>query len=259
MFSCRNLVPVCLMASLVGCSLTGGNAPIVQGPTSTTVYTVQSGDTLYSIARRYSLDPVQVARENNLTNPGMLSVGQKLKLNLTAGGASQSRPVQRTLVTSQTAPVSPGAPEEKAQTQPVKVSQTESAPKESSTPTPASTSSAMFQWPAKGKIVKPYGDSNKGVDIGGKEGDSVTAAADGQVLFVGSVRGYGDLVIIRHTGPYVTAYGHNKSIQVKQGQTVKKGQKISTIGKTDAEPARVHFEIRRDGKPIDPQSMLPAR
>lgn len=257
MFSCRNLIPVCLLISLVGCSLTGGNAPIIQGPTSTTVYTVESGDTLYSIARRYSLDPVQVARDNNLTNPGLLQVGQKLKLNITPGTTAQ-QPIRRTVVASQTAPASSTTIEEKPQVQPVKVSQTEKETKE--TPAPAaSRSSGLFAWPAKGKIIKSYGESNKGIDIAGNEGDSVTAAADGDVLYVGEVRGYGDLVIIRHNGPYVTAYGRNKSIQVKQGQNVKKGQKISTIGKTDSEPARVHFEIRRDGKPIDPQTMLPSR
>lgn len=101
---------------------------------------------------------------------------------------------------------------------------------------------------------------NKGIDIAGNEGDPVLAASDGQVVYSGSgLRGYGNLVIIKHTDDYISAYAHNRQILVKQGQTVKRGQQIAELGKSDAEVPKLHFEIRRQGKPVDPLKYLPAR
>lgn len=222
-----------------------GNAPIVEGPTSTSVYTVKPGDTLYSIARRYSLDPIVVARENNITNPGQLTIGQRLHLNIASGSAGSIRQVDTTPRTQTTAPT-------------VKPAETpKSVPTTAAAPRGVSTSgSGKFIWPANGSIVQGFGDVNKGVDIAGKEGDPIVAAADGQVLFVGNVRGYGDLVIIKHDPTFVTAYGNNKTIVVRQGAMVKKGEKIATMGMSDSKGPRVHFEIRRNGKPIDPTGML---
>jgi lipoprotein NlpD len=101
---------------------------------------------------------------------------------------------------------------------------------------------------------------NKGVDIGGKAGDAVLAAADGRVVYAGSaLRGYGNLVILKHNSTFLSAYAHNQTLLVKEDQVVKRGQRIAEMGSTDAERVQLHFEIRRDGKPVDPARYLPAR
>ena len=118
-----------------------------------------------------------------------------------------------------------------------------------------------WSWPASGKVLAGFSEaSNKGVDIGGKIGDPVFASAAGRVIYSGQdLRGYGKLVIIKHNPTFLSAYAHNNSILVKVGQSVKKGQKIAEIGKTDSQEAKLHFEIRRFGKPIDPVKLLPER
>jgi lipoprotein NlpD len=119
----------------------------------------------------------------------------------------------------------------------------------------------QWLWPTAGKVIDGFdAPRNKGVDIGGNEGDPVLAAADGEVVHVGSaLRGYGNLVIIRHPGDYVTAYGHNRKILVSQGQQVKRGQQIAELGRTDSDRPKLHFEIRHQGKPLDPVKYLPSR
>ncbi|MGH8727000.1 MAG: peptidoglycan DD-metalloendopeptidase family protein [Burkholderiales bacterium] len=113
-------------------------------------------------------------------------------------------------------------------------------------------------WPAKGKILSPFSDSAKGVDIAGKAGQPVVATAGGKVVYSGSgLRGYGKLIIIKHNKTYLSAYAHNKSIFVKEGETVVKGQKIAEMGNSDSEEVKLHFEIRRLGKPVDPLRYLP--
>lgn len=250
----RKLVaPLALVLIISGCSFSGKSvAPIVEGPTSTTVYTVQSGDTLYSIARRYGIDPRAVARENGITNPNQLRVGQRLKLSVGSSSNSietSSSPAKAASSSVSAAPVTT-----------VKSSQNVPAKSETSAAKPASSSgSGIFVWPAQGQVIKSFGPNNKGVDIGGKEGDPVVAAADGKVIVVGNMTNLGNLVIVQHNSTYVTAYCHLKNIQVAQNNLVKKGQKIATIGKTDAEAPRVHFEIRKLGKPLNPVDMLPAK
>jgi lipoprotein NlpD len=118
-----------------------------------------------------------------------------------------------------------------------------------------------WSWPVEGKVVETFNETrNKGIDIVGQEGDPVVAVADGQVVYSGSgLRGYGNLVIVKHEDEYISAYAHNRQILVKQGQSVKRGQKIAELGKTDADVPKLHFEIRRQGKPIDPLTVLPKR
>ncbi|MQY50232.1 peptidoglycan DD-metalloendopeptidase family protein [Rhodocyclus gracilis] len=118
-----------------------------------------------------------------------------------------------------------------------------------------------WQWPATGKTIGTFSEAaNKGVDIAGKAGDAILAAGDGKVVYSGSgLRGYGKLVIIKHNGTYLSAYAHNRAILVKEGQAVKKGQKIAEMGDSDADQVKLHFEIRRQGKPIDPLKYLPPR
>ncbi|HEX7155972.1 MAG TPA: peptidoglycan DD-metalloendopeptidase family protein [Burkholderiaceae bacterium] len=126
---------------------------------------------------------------------------------------------------------------------------------------PLAEPNAGWTWPAAGKLLERFDAArNKGIDIGGSLGSSVVAANDGQIVYVGSgLRGYGNLVIIKHTDDYVSAYAHNQQILVKQGQTVKRGQPIAELGQTDAPDPRLHFEIRRKGKPVDPLAYLPPR
>jgi len=119
----------------------------------------------------------------------------------------------------------------------------------------------MWQWPAKGKVIDGFNETrNKGIDIGGAEGEAVLAASDGDIVYVGSgLRMYGNLVIIKHNDDFISAYAHNKQILVKQGQPVRRGQRIADLGKTDDGQSKLHFEIRYRGKPVDPIKYLPAR
>jgi lipoprotein NlpD len=113
-------------------------------------------------------------------------------------------------------------------------------------------------WPAKGKVLEGFSESTKGIDIAGKPGQSVTASAGGKVVYSGAgLRGYGKLIIIKHNNTYLSAYAHNSKLLVKEGQTVTKGQKIAEMGNTDASLVKLHFEIRKNGKPVDPLKHLP--
>ncbi|WP_211441096.1 peptidoglycan DD-metalloendopeptidase family protein [Collimonas humicola] len=133
--------------------------------------------------------------------------------------------------------------------------------------TPASAAAASgdedkvdWMWPAEGKQVGAFDQGKKGIDIAGKSGQSVVAAAGGKVMYAGSgIRGYGNLVIIKHTSNLLSAYAHNKTILVKEGQTVSKGQKIAEMGNSDSDVVKLHFEIRQQGKPVDPSKFLPNR
>jgi lipoprotein NlpD len=118
-----------------------------------------------------------------------------------------------------------------------------------------------WAWPASGPVLQGFDEQrNKGLDIGGKVGDAVLAAAEGRVVYAGSaLRGYGNLVILKHNGTFLSAYAHNQTLLVKEDQVVKRGQRIAEMGSTDAERVQLHFEIRRDGKPVDPARYLPTR
>jgi lipoprotein NlpD len=116
-------------------------------------------------------------------------------------------------------------------------------------------------WPGKGGVIAEFDEvKNKGVDISGSAGDAVVAAADGKVVYAGAgLRGYGNLIILKHNNTYLTAYAHNQSLMVKEDQTVKKGQKIAEMGSSDTDRVKLHFEVRRQGKPVDPLKYLPAK
>ena len=117
-----------------------------------------------------------------------------------------------------------------------------------------------FQWPVRGNLIAGFDEAkNKGLDIAGKAGDPVLAAADGKVVYAGSgLRGYGNLIIIKHNNTYLTAYAHNQTLLVKEEQAIKRGQKIAEMGNSDADQVKLHFEIRRQGKPVDPAKYLPS-
>jgi len=225
-------------------------------------YTVQPGDTLGSIAQSFGRDVREVARWNNIDDPARIRVGQVLRVVPPATQAA-------------TVPVTPVGP---ASTRPLDAPATGTAsPPPAATdsgtgpgsvasipetkPAPAAPPSSDWIWPASGKVVDKFDEKrNKGISIAGKEGDPVVASADGTVVYSGSgLRGYGNLVILKHNDDFISAYAHNKQILVKQGQAVKRGQRIAEVGRTDAAEPKLHFEIRRQGKPVDPLAYLPPR
>ncbi|MFN4103449.1 MAG: peptidoglycan DD-metalloendopeptidase family protein, partial [Tepidimonas sp.] len=145
---------------------------------------------------------------------------------------------------------------------------TASAPASAATPAAAPTPAGAANgdaialvWPARGPVLYPFDETrSKGVGIGGRAGDPVLAAADGRVVYAGSdLRGYGNLIILKHNNTYLTAYAHNQTLLVREDQTVRQGQKIAEMGSSDADRVKLHFEVRRQGKPIEPQSLLPSR
>ena len=234
------------------------------------MYTVQRGDTLYGIAQTFGVDVRELARWNNLSDAAALSVGQTLRVVPPAGTATVT-PVTpsgsaevRPLPLPGAEPAAPAAPA----TPPVPTTAAPAPPQEGTAavkpepvrPAPAE-SSVQWQWPAPGKVIENFDETrNKGIDISGNDGDPVIAAAEGEVVYVGSaLRGYGNLVIVKHNDEFISAYAHNRQVLVKQGQAVKRGQRIAEIGKSDAERTKLHFEIRRQGKPVDPLRYLPAR
>lgn len=138
------------------------------------------------------------------------------------------------------------------------------APAPASTPAPAVAAGpddVPWLWPSSGKVLAPFSESgNKGLDFGGKAGDPVVAAGEGKVVYAGAgLRGYGELVIIKHNATFLSAYAHNRKILVKEGQAVSRGQKIAEMGSTDADSVKLHFEIRKQGKPVDPAQYLPKK
>jgi lipoprotein NlpD len=244
------------------------------------VYTVQRGDTLYSIALAFGVDHRDLARWNDLADPTQLKVGQALRVTgpseptvatvtpVTPGGATEVRPLPPADGVAPSAPSpipaapavpAPAAPPPTAAPAPPPVAV--APPPKPAEPVRPADSGLQWQWPAPGKVIEAFdGPRNKGIDIAGNEGAPVLAAADGEVVYVGSaVRGYGNLVIVRHTDEFITAYAHNSKVVVQEKQQVKRGQKIAELGRSDADRPKLHFEVRHQGKPVDPIKYLPAR
>jgi len=192
---------------------------------------VRRGETLFSIAWRYGKDPADVARWNQLGDGSLIYPGQVIRLTPQSGSS-------RTGTSTQTRKKEP-------------------LPKIPAQPPPAWT------WPTSGRINVEFGGkpgSGTGVLINGKAGQSIVAAASGRVVYAGGgLIGYGQLIILKHNDTYLSAYGHNAKLLVKEGQEVKKGQRIATMGEGPERKPRLHFEIRRNGKPVNPRQYLPAR
>ena len=220
-------------------------------------YTVKPGDTLIRIGLEHGQSWKDIARWSQLANPDIIEVGQVVRV-VPPGQApgEATKPVA-----SVATPVVQGT------ALPPAGSSSASAP--AATPAPAATAGAQdgdarglgFIWPASGTVIAGFNEStNKGVGIAGKAGDPVVAAADGKVVYAGAgLRGYGHLIILKHNNTYLTAYAHNQKLLVKEDQNVKKGQKIAEMGDTDADRVKLHFEVRRQGKPVDPIRYLPQR
>jgi lipoprotein NlpD len=240
---------------------TSGTAPVRTARDGQ--YTVQRGDTMYSIAMSFGVDVRDLARWNGIGDAAVLAVGQSLRVVPPASGDVTVTPVAPTGAAEVRPLPLPGAPPASAgpATPPAAVPPAANGTPAKPEARPPAEGALQWQWPAPGKIVETFDETrNKGIDIAGNEGDPVIAAADGEVVYVGSaLRGYGNLVIVKHTEDFISAYAHNRRILVKQGDAVKGGQRIADFGRSDADRVKLHFEIRRQGKPVDPVRYLPAR
>ncbi len=229
-------------------------------------YTVKPGDTLIRIGLETGQGWKDIARWNNLENANLIEVGQVLRVVapgvtpppvIAADTGVVTRPVTSSTITPSTPTSAASAPKPGASA-PVPAP----APAPAPTPAPSAGEDDLnFIWPASGSLLAGFDEArNKGYDIAGKAGDPVLAAADGRVVYAGAgLRGYGNLVILKHNNTFLTAYAHNQTLLVKEDQAVRKGQKIAEMGSTDADRVKLHFEIRRQGKPVDPSRYLSPR
>jgi lipoprotein NlpD len=246
-------------------------APAAEAPRDARgAHTVRKGDTLLKIALDNGQNYRDLVEWNNLANPDDIKVGQLLRV----------LPPERSAGV-QTSPVTLPAPKRPAprivekRTEPVVADAQKSEPAraDKAEPTPVAMVAAprtvtaiddeklSWMWPSDGKIIATFDEGrNKGIDIAGRLGQQVMAAGAGKVMYAGSgIRGYGNLVIVKHSNSLLSAYAHNRSIVVKEGETVSKGQVIAEMGDSDADSVKLHFEIRQQGKPVDPSRFLPSR
>nr|WP_218876529.1 peptidoglycan DD-metalloendopeptidase family protein [Pseudomonas fluorescens] len=253
-----SLLAACSSTPSSGARVVDRNNAVPQKPTVTTgQYVVRKGDTMFSIAFRYGWDYKALAARNNIPVPYTIHPGQTIRFD----GRTGSTPT--TVVTN-----SGSSPSSSSKTTIITRPAGTAAPTVASKPAPAPLPPAGpaptgWGWPSNGVLIGKFssnGSLNKGIDIAGDLGQPVLAASDGTVVYAGSgLRGYGELVIIKHSDTYVSAYGHNRRLLVREGQQVKVGQTIAEMGSTGTDRVKLHFEIRRQGKPVDPLQFLPRR
>ncbi|MGS0629908.1 MULTISPECIES: murein hydrolase activator NlpD [Photorhabdus] len=242
---------------------------IPKGSYNGDTYTVKHGDTLFYIAWITGNDFRDLASKNNISEPYSLTVGQTLRTGsrgmLTTYNHNQ---IQTTLVDSQSTnayPANSGKQKSVKMLPQATTSTINNTYVKSPTTTIGSGNSAVsnWMWPAEGKVIENFSDTqggNKGVDIAGSRGQSVFATAGGRVVYAGNaLRGYGNLIIIKHNDDYLSAYAHNDTMLVSEQQDIKAGQKIATMGSTGTSSVRLHFEIRYKGKSVNPLRYLPQR
>jgi len=268
------VIALAVATSLAGCSSTGSSGARVvdrnnaapKRPTVTSgQYVVKPGDTLYSIAFRYGWDYKELAARNGIPAPYTIRPGQPIRFNSGTSGSttvvsspsssSKTTVIRRPVAGTSTSPADNS-------TRPATPPPTTTAPVVTQVPA-AERSVGGWTWPANGVLIGKFasnGSLNKGIDIAGDLGQPVFAASGGSVVYAGSgLRGYGELIIIKHNDTYVSAYGHNRRLLVREGQQVKAGQTIAEMGSTGTDRVKLHFEIRRQGKPVDPLQFLPRR
>lgn len=235
-----NVLILLLSLLLVACSSNkAGSSKASSGSYNGSVYTVKRGDTLSKISRMTGTSVGQLARLNGIPAPYTLEIGQKIRVKSSSGSSSSSK---KTAVAKTSKPRS---------------SSTSSVAKVTAPP----VGSKCWLWPTSGKVIAPFSDSdggNKGIDIAGKRGQPIYASAAGTVVYVGNqLRGYGNLVMIKHNEEYITAYAHNETTLVNTSQKVTAGQKIATMGSSGSDSVNLHFQIRYRANAIDPQRYLP--
>jgi lipoprotein NlpD len=283
----RLVIGIALSVLLVGCSSApsggvrvvdrngGKPAAPTRQPVTTGQYVVKRGDTLFSIAFRYGWDWKALAARNSIPEPYTIHVGQAIRFDGRSSSSAPTSVAATPLVVPQTATGNSSSPSGSIKTtvitRPVDAtSGNAAAPATAPVTTPVNTpvvagarSASGWAWPTNGVLIGKFssnGSLNKGIDIAGDLGQPVLAASDGSVVYAGSgLRGYGELVIIKHSDTYVSAYGHNRRLLVREGQQVKAGQTIAEMGSTGTDRVKLHFEIRRQGKPVDPLEFLPRR
>ena len=261
--ACFNLIDcskkvLCLITALWlgGCSHDPSSVQVrdLRSPPRVTSgeHIVRRGETLFSISWLYSRDYKELASTNGIKEPYTIYPGQTLSLAV----AQRSQPKAVVPPPEKPAPKPVQQVAQKQQT-------VKKQPENSSSKTAPVISSSGWNWPAEGRVISGYSvrvPVNQGIDIGGNLGDPVRAAADGEVVYAGSeLSGYGRLIILKHNSSYLSAYAHNRELFVREGNSVKAGQKIAEIGSTGTTEPKLHFEIRRDGKPVDPMGYLPKR
>ncbi len=244
----RKWILCCSFVLLTGCFIGDSFVPVEERPQPAKppahLYIVSEGDTLYSIAWRYGMDFRRLAAANSIGPPYVIRNGQKLRLEeREPAQVRRSEPVRRA-TSGGRAPAARSKPAPTAKTS-------------------VSTRRISWNWPSDGKVTARFstrGRVNKGIDIAGKLGEAVKTAAPGKVVYAGSgIRGYGKLIIIKHNDRYLSAYAHNRRILVAEEQEVRTGQKIAEMGERESGRSLLHFEIRREGKPVDPLAYLPPR
>jgi len=249
---------------------------------SSSQYVVKKGDTLYRIALDKGQSYSDIVTWNNLANPNDIKVGQVLRIAppdaaVTNPNGVEVRPLGSGVASAPSGNNKNGpradkrpysdatlAEMQKNDPQNVAVGKDVAKPAEKTAekaPEPVIVDEIVWVWPAEGKVVANFDDNkSKGIDISGKMGQDIFSAAAGTVMYAGSgIRGYGNLVIIKHSNNLLSAYAHNKTIVVKEKQTISKGQKIAEMGNSDSDVVKLHFEIRQQGKPVDPMKFLPGR
>lgn len=223
-------------------------------------YTVKPGDTLIRIGLDAGQNFRDVVRWNNLENPNLIEVGQVLRI--VPPGSDNPLVVVRPVTSGMqgTTTAAPALRPASAASNPLAAASSPQPTASSPQPT-ATEDDIAWIWPAQGKLIAGFDElKNKGYDIDGNAGDPIIAAGDGRVVYAGAgLRGYGNLIILKHNNTFLTAYAHNQTLLVKEDQSVKKGQKIAEMGNSDADRVKLHFEIRRQGKPVDPAKYLPAK
>jgi lipoprotein NlpD len=225
-------------------------------------YTVRPGDTLIRIGLETGQNWRDIQTWNGIANPNLIEVGQVLRVMPPDAVAAASAPASTGVPATQPVASSSVPSRPLTETTVPPAAATTPAPAPATAPAPAATSDDIrLVWPANGPVIDPFDETrNKGVGIGGRAGEPVLAAADGRVVYAGAgLRGYGNLIILKHNNTFLTAYAHNQALLVREDQTVRQGQRIAEMGSSDADRVKLHFEVRRQGRPVDPMAFLPRR
>lgn len=251
------LVTVC--AGLAACSTSETQAPIEDRSVGAAIarpvagpgyYSVMKGDTLYRISRIYGQSVSDLAAWNHLGDANAINEGQLLRV---VPPGAEGTAVQTASVSDAGSEVQPIG----ATGSPADAEKTVSPENGAADGALRTVEGVAWAWPASGNILRGFSEQSKGVDIDGTEGQKVLAAADGRVIYAGTMDGYGNLVIIKHSDDLLSAYAHNSRNLVAQGSSVSRGQQVAEMGRSGTDAVKLHFEVRRQGKPVDPLTYLP--